>query len=232
MQADIERARAAAPSPRDGVQVSASDYQRAGWALCAIPKGSKGPRAPDWGDHPLPPGATAPGLGLIHRRSHTCAVDLDNLPTAADWLAAHGVALDELMGAPDAVRIDSGRPGRGKLLYRLPRGVEWLPTLKLSGGALELRCASRTGGANVQDVLPPTVHPETGKPYRWAGAGDWRKLPELPPELLALWQAQAAPPQASPPLAPLRPSDPYAARAIERAAGAVLGAAEGGAMTP
>lgn len=39
----------------------------------------------------------------------------------------------------------------------------------------------------VQDVLPPSIHPETGKPYTWrTPPGD--ELPELTPELLAIWQ--------------------------------------------
>ncbi|MDN4144953.1 bifunctional DNA primase/polymerase [Pseudomonas tohonis] len=39
----------------------------------------------------------------------------------------------------------------------------------------------------VQDVLPPSIHPETGNPYTWrTPPGD--ELPELTPELLAIWQ--------------------------------------------
>ena len=40
----------------------------------------------------------------------------------------------------------------------------------------------------VQDVLPPSIHPGTGKPYTWRKAPDAGGLPELPGELLAIWQ--------------------------------------------
>ena len=40
----------------------------------------------------------------------------------------------------------------------------------------------------VQDVLPPSIHPGTGKPYSWRKAPDANGLPDLPGELLAIWQ--------------------------------------------
>ncbi|QXH53189.1 bifunctional DNA primase/polymerase [Pseudomonas fakonensis] len=43
-------------------------------------------------------------------------------------------------------------------------------------------------GGLVQDVLPPSIHPGTGKPYTWRTAPAAGGLPELPPELLAIWQ--------------------------------------------
>src|SRR5690606_33096151 len=41
-------------------------------------------------------------------------------------------------------------------------------------------------GGRVQDVLPPSIHPDTQEPYRWEG--DWRALPEIPPALLTVWE--------------------------------------------
>jgi hypothetical protein len=52
--------------------------------------------------------------------------------------------------------------------------------------AYELRCAT-ANGLTVQDVLPPSIHPDTKQPYRWAGKGHWMRLPELPQPLLDLW---------------------------------------------
>lgn len=43
-------------------------------------------------------------------------------------------------------------------------------------------------GGLVQDVLPPSIHPGTGKPYTWRTEPDPGGLPDLPPELLAIWQ--------------------------------------------
>ncbi|MGY3296756.1 putative DNA primase/helicase [Pseudomonas sp. TE6288] len=43
-------------------------------------------------------------------------------------------------------------------------------------------------GGLVQDVLPPSIHPGTGKPYTWRTEPVAGGLPELPPVLLAIWQ--------------------------------------------
>ncbi|MDP4899275.1 MAG: FAD-dependent oxidoreductase, partial [Pontimonas sp.] len=43
--------------------------------------------------------------------------------TAASILMQHGIDLDVLYSAPDAVVINSGRPGHGKLLYAMPFGA-------------------------------------------------------------------------------------------------------------
>jgi hypothetical protein len=44
----------------------------------------------------------------------------------------------------------------------------------------------------VQDVLPPSIHPDTDKPYEWKYGnelvGHWSALPDIPPALLDIWQ--------------------------------------------
>jgi hypothetical protein len=135
-------------------------------------------------------------IGLAHRWSGTCAWDIDDYLATLPWLAKRGIALDSYLAADDAVLISSGRFNRCKLLYRLPDGVIWLPTLNLKethGVGLELRCASKDGAVTVMDVLPPSIHEETLKPYVWAGLGDWRNFPELPEAFLALWRELAKP---------------------------------------
>lgn len=179
------------------------EYVAHGWGLCAIPAGKKGPTAKGWSTHPLNTPALVRqkvteggGIGLCHVASGTCALDIDDLPVARSWLEARGVDLDALLADDYAVRIDSGREGRAKLLYRLPAGIKSLPTKKVVAGEtiLELRCGSATG-ENMQDVLPPSIHPQTGKPYRWAYGndliGDWRCLPVLPDCLRAVWDELA-----------------------------------------
>jgi hypothetical protein len=172
------------PKPRNHPGV---EYVGHGLALVSIPHATKGPRGKGWNRREnaiTTPQAAARlnghNIGLLHEFSGTCAVDVDDLKRARTFLAKEGVDLSGLLDARDAVQIDSGRPNRAKLIYRLPPKVAPLPHRKLADGALELRCAG------VQDVLPPSVHPDTGRPYRWRG--DWRKLPELPKQLLALWK--------------------------------------------
>lgn len=130
-------------------------------------------------------------IGLALAFANVVSLDIDDFQGASDWLEARGINLTQLLMAPDALRVESGVPGRAKLLYRVPEGVAPLSLLthKIHDGdrnvILELRCADTHGGT-VQDVLPPSIHPDTGLPYRWRG--NWRTLPVLPDALSALWQ--------------------------------------------
>lgn len=206
--------------------MSFKDYLLAGWRLCNVPPGFKGPQGqgsrgwntkekaitdPSWGSSMV-------GAGLLHAYSGTCAVDIDKYDTAREWLAERGIDLDALMTAPDAVMISSGRQGRGKLLYRLANPMasvklaEYTATSPKTGKpqkyhGFELRCAT-ADGLTVQDIVPPTLHPETGRSYEWRYGdpllGHWSNLPELPAPLLALWEASlAAQPEPAGPTAPL-----------------------------
>jgi hypothetical protein len=167
----------------------AREYIAAGWALCAIGPRSKNPIGNRWQEKPRPAeywrDNSDHGMGLIHVHSGTCSLDVDDLESARIALKAVGVDLDALMSAPDAVRL-IGKPGRGKLVYRTTQVLErkaltWPLHDDPSkyGAVLELR------GGKAQDVLPPSIHPDTGEPYRWEG--DWRSLPLLPQTLLDVW---------------------------------------------
>lgn len=169
-------------------------YIRHGWYLVPVPKGTKGPNTKGWNkkknmltaQSQLPEGY---GIGLAHAYSGTMALDIDNWDRATELLESHGINLQELYDASDAVIIDSGRKGRGKLLFQMPDDTI-LPTKKITEGnevIYELRCASNNG-LTVQDILPPSIHPETNEPYRWAGKGNWQSLPPLPDSLLTHWQ--------------------------------------------
>lgn len=188
-----------------------SEYLRAGWKLCAVPAGTKGPNTKGWNQLVYSisdPAVRIPfGAGLCHAWSGTCAIDVDNYEVARDWLLERGINLDELLMARDSVQISSGRQGRAKLIYALP---EILASTKIAPyqvydqatnkqktyHALEFRCAT-ADGLTVQDVLPPSIHPTTGMPYEWRYGdeifGSWQNLPQLPEALRALWEAQLAP---------------------------------------
>lgn len=179
---------------------SADVYIRHGWQLVPIPPGTKGPATKGWQlkqnmltqQSVLPPGY---GIGLAHAYSGTMALDIDVWDRAALELLKYGIDLSSLYSAPDAVVIDSGRPGHGKLLYAMPFGLA-LPSKKLIDtndsahryNYLDFRCATSTG-TTAQDVLPPSIHPETNQPYRWAGAGHWSRLPVIPMSLLDMWRS-------------------------------------------
>jgi len=172
------------------------EYAQAGWKLCAIGANSKGPLYGDWNDPKKAAEITEAaegltGAGLLHALSGTCAIDVDNIASARVWLAERGVDLDGLLDAPNAVRISSGRPQRAKLIYAMKRP---LATIQPRGVGIEFRCATKAG-KSVQDVLPPTLHPDTKKEYAWMygdGVLDWRTLPPIPAGLLSVWRQTLA----------------------------------------
>lgn len=201
------------------------DYLLFGWKLCNIPPGNKGPvgtasmgwqkKAKAITDPAMGPAMA--GAGLLHAWSGTCALDIDKFNVAESWLAERGVDLKALLTARNCVQISSGREGRYKLLYLLPEPMaskKLAPYKALSPNtgkeqtyhALELRCAN-ADGESVQDVLPPTIHPGTGRPYEWVYGddicGDWRNLPQMPESLLALWHSSL---EAAPQVGPTAPA--------------------------
>jgi hypothetical protein len=133
-------------------------------------------------------------VGLAHAYctpTPTCAIDVDNYKPAKAWLATHAIDLNELLLAQDAVVIWSGKQYSLKILYRLPEGTSPFFSKKINGengkSILEFRCAAKDG-KTVQDVLPPSVHPE-GHQYRWLSEGDPLQLSVIPSELLDLWKS-------------------------------------------
>lgn len=180
----------------------AADYVACGLALVPIPTGQKGPSSRGWqrAENAIidPQRATAlrGNIGLAHAYStpRTMALDIDDLQKARKWLNERGVDLGALLEADDALQIVSGRKGRGKLLYRLPPGGAPFQTKQISDAetgemVLEFRCAARDG-LTVQDILPPSIHPVTGQPYRWGGKGHWRAIPVIPDDLLTVWRVE------------------------------------------
>lgn len=177
----------------------AEHYTRLGFALVPIEPGSKGPRGWGWQKRGVPAAfwrvRPEMGMGLIHGLSGTAALDVDHPEWAALALAAVGIDL-EALEASARFRI-RGRKG-AKPIYLLPEGVAltrkplaWPhPTERLENGRPRLVTLFELRGASTQDVLPPSLHPETGQSYQWLP-----RLPEareelepLPPELLALWE--------------------------------------------
>lgn len=185
------------------LDLSVRQYIANKWALVPIQSGSKGPNGKGWNllENCVTTEAQCPrvkeNVGLAHLFSRTCAMDFDDMVKAAAWLKTQGIEFSSLWESPDAVRISSGKPNRGKLLYKLPEEVRFLRTHNMQALGIELRCANADGTATVQDVLPPSVHPETGRSYVWELAepmiGDENNPPVLPPAVLRAWLALSKP---------------------------------------
>lgn len=170
-----------------------SDYELFGWSLCLIESG-KGPVVKGWNVNPVPAEtieALGAGCGLLHVLSGTCAWDHDDLEASRKWWAEEGVDVDAYLDEPGSVQVSSGRPNRAKLLFKVsPAVARTLRTIKPKGTGFELRCATAQG-LSVQDVLPPSIHPVTKKPYVWKygqDQGHWSKLPNIPANVLRVWR--------------------------------------------
>jgi len=121
------------------------DYVAHGMALVAIPKGKKGPTTIGWNEEAnaitdLESAIELNGnIGIAHAYclpSPTMALDLDDMELASAWLAGRGIDVAKLLDADDAVQIVSGRPGRAKLIYRLPLGLCPIESLTIKGEVL------------------------------------------------------------------------------------------------
>jgi hypothetical protein len=131
-------------------------YAALGWAL--IPLDGKEPRSRRWQtaqpeDPELAAGKWAEwgkrwNMGVVLGPSGLAVLEYDT-ETAKDVLLG-------LLGGdwPAVPTVSSG--GRSRHLYFLDSGLE-----PASRDGLELRCGRQ------QCVLPPSVHPETGRAYEW-----------------------------------------------------------------
>ena len=176
-----------------------TDLLASGLVLVPIPLGQKGPLTVNWNlrqnclsDVAASCRLDGMNVGIAHAYctpSPTCGIDIDHYIQARAWLSTHGVDLESLLYANDAVVIWSGKRLSLKLLYRLPPGMPPLESKKINGldgkSILEFRCATKDQ-KTVQDVLPPSIHPD-GHQYQWIGAGCPLALPEIPPSLLNVW---------------------------------------------
>lgn len=168
---------------------AARDYIEAGLSLVQWKKArSKGPRTKGWNeeanaiDDPAKLNGAA-GIGLAHLWSRTCSLDVDDFTKAEKYFADKDMDLKAIL--EDAVRISSGRKNRAKAIFNIPAVIDPLDLITINDQAngFELRCCSKNG-LTVQDVLPPTVHPN-GKKYEWKG--DWKKLTDIPTALICHW---------------------------------------------
>lgn len=189
-------------------------YCAAGFFLVHVPsidgKPTKGPRCRGW-NRPYDPITNPNGftndaeiavtryksdpnanVGVALLPSKLCVLDIDHVelatPILLDYFGFGNWALQDAM-----VEIVSGKPNRRKFIFRIPEGaslIHWKLQFrdpkdpKSFQVILELRCMKATG-ATQQDLVPPSVHPETGRPYQWNG--DFESVPPLPNRVREIW---------------------------------------------
>ena len=175
--------------------------ERYNWHLVPIEAGRKYPTKQDWGNTALSEPAQAFAYWELHKdwnmgcalaNSAMCSLDIDD---EAGWL----LTMEEFGLPADALDTYPTIKGRGKrVMFSVPETIQ-LPYCKVNWPKqdepkkhytiVELRAA--TDGSQKQDVLPPSQHPDTGKPYEWIvkppkTLAEW---PTPPDWLLAIWTA-------------------------------------------
>lgn len=146
------------------------------------------------------------GIGVVLGPSRLCSLDIDDMESAKIVCEEFGLDLDILSKMYPTVQ---GNPARLRVEFLAPadetlsrHALTWPrkddPSKRFT--VLELRAG------DVQDVLPPSVHPDTGQPYRWITRPNGQFY-EMPDALLAIWrnwaifkpQAEALCPWSRPP---------------------------------
>lgn len=176
---------------------------RFGMALVPIEPRRKFPTADDWGKNVITDESAASSfwsenpewnIGLALGPSRFCSLDIDCAVSFAFIMEEYGIPENALDSFPT---IQGSAKGR-RVMFRVPDGVS-LPYEKLNWPTKEdqrkkytvIELRSSCDGKQRQDVLPPSIHPDTGKPYRWivqppATLADW---PTPPGWLMAIWEA-------------------------------------------
>lgn len=190
-------------------------YVERGWTL--VPVRDKRPMCDAWNtqttmrtpaDVRMQLGARtrANGVGVLLGESGLCSFDPDDLQSTRKGLAKLGVDVDDALES--GWRIESGKPNSARALFALPKG-ETLGWKRLrirkprdqwkvgKDGELHPSYAIvfelRAQSDNLQDVLPPSVHP-CGTAYSAPPLPG--RMPVLAGPLLDLWRRWQADPKA------------------------------------
>lgn len=174
--------------------------KQADWRYCNVRTNEKRPYPNNWQNMPKElHEIESKNIGLIlgPASGGTCAIDFDG-PSAFIWAETNGIDLANL---PITPTWSSGRPGRCQMAFRVPKEAwDILATKKIltkpasapgagDGEGFEFRW---TGG---QSVLPPSVHPDTGKPYEW-WVDAMEPMADIPESILRAWLNYTLPPRA------------------------------------
>lgn len=175
-------------------------HTKYGFHLLPLQPARKLPINKDWGNNCLTDTAEAywdqnpsHNIGLELGQSGMVSLDIDCMESFKTILDEFGIPAEELDDYPTVQGASKGT----RLLFKAPAGLT-LPYCKVNWPkqddpkkhytVFELRSAQ--DGKQRFDVLPPSIHPDTQRPYKWLvqppKQGDW---PEPPKWLTAIWSA-------------------------------------------
>lgn len=180
--------------------IAANYVKVLGMKLVPLPPKSKRPLTENWGNELLDTPELAAdyftrfpdaNIGVALGQSRVCSLDVDDPAALRLIFEEFGWDLDELINTNASIE---GTPGRARVMFKVPDGellayhsLTW-PRRDDSKGRytiFEIRAADTQ---QRQDVLPPSIHPDTNSPYRWITKPTKDGLKEPPEFLLQLWR--------------------------------------------
>ena len=184
--APVEAVRETTLVPDEEIADAFREVNEMGYRVTTMPAKTKKPEGKGWGLQPatrLPEGHK--NLGIIHGVSRTACIDLDDLALSKEAFDSLSIDIEALCEQAPAWH---GNPNnRIKYLFRVPDGIELEhKSLKVNDRIVfELR--GDTKGKQLQDVIPPSQHPD-GYTYTWVRPlVPYSELPEIPEVLLRVW---------------------------------------------
>jgi len=170
-----------------------------GMHIVPLPPRGKRPVSENWGNECITDPDAArryyqqhpdANIGAALGPSRLCSLDIDNLEAMRIICAEFGWDIEALLAQSPTIQ---GQPPGMRMLFRVPDGetlqyhsLSWPkqddPAKRFT--VFEIRAADTQ---QRQDVLPPSIHPDTGQPYIWLTKPNGA-IPEPPAWLLAVWK--------------------------------------------
>lgn len=179
---------------------AATYVRKYGMAIVPLPPRTKRPTKTAWG---LDDCLTTPEAARDHFTRHPddnmgaalgpsrlCSLDIDDMDAMRVICDEFGWVLDDLLAKHPTIQ---GRAPGFRVMFRVPDGITlayhsltWphRDDAKRRKTVFEIRAADTQ---QRQDVLPPSIHPDTGQPYIWLTKPNGT-IPEPPAWLIALWK--------------------------------------------
>ena len=178
---------------------AATYVRKYGMHIVPLPPRGKRPLSDNWGNECITDPDVArkyyqqhpdANMGAALGPSRLCSLDIDNLEAMRIICAEFGWDIEALLAQSPTIQ---GQPPGMRMLFRVPDGetlqyhsLSWPkqddPAKRFT--VFEIRAADTQ---QRQDVLPPSIHPDTGQPYIWLTKPNGA-IPEPPAWLLAVWK--------------------------------------------
>ena len=156
------------------------------WKFCKIPPKEKGPRYNNWQQLPISlneiPQQGNVGVLLGPHSNGVAAIDFDGQYAWDYWNKKFSIDLSTL----NTISWTSNKPARCQMAFKIPK--EYWDYVKTFKDSIMIDSETREGiefrWAGSQSVLPPSIHPDTNKPYEWVISPEYGEILTIPDEVL------------------------------------------------